>query len=64
MGVVKFGEIIFIGYRQESKRCYIKLMLKKIWKTIRKMLGKVKEESWGAKQLKEMGKLRAKIILM
>ncbi|MCX6726853.1 MAG: hypothetical protein NTY75_03480 [Candidatus Shapirobacteria bacterium] len=64
MGIVKIGKIIFIGYRQEVKRCYSKLMLKKMWKKIKKVFGKKSVDEWGLKQLKEMGKLRAKIILM
>jgi len=39
-------------------------MLKKMWEKIKRVFGKKVVDDWGLRQLKEMGKLRAKIILM
>ena len=72
MGYGVFGGQIFIGYRQGVKRSYTKLMLQVIKKIFsvksygkdKKSSGKKGKNMWAEKQLKEMGKLGGKLILM
>lgn len=64
IGSVIFGKIIFIGYGHEVKRCYIKLMMKMIWKRFLKAIRGNRKENWGKKQVREMAKLGGKLILM
>lgn len=64
------GRQINIGYRQGQKQSYTNLMLqliKKIFSSKTKKgysKGKKGKDNWAEKQLKEMGKLRGKLILM
>lgn len=67
MGYGVLGRQINIGYRQEVKRGYTKLMLqliKKIFSSKNSGKGKKNKDNWAEKQFKEMGKLRGKLILM
>jgi len=70
MGYGVFGGQIFIGYRQGQKEGYTKLMLQVIKKifSLRQAQGKQNKKenknAWVEKQLKEMGKLGGKLILM
>jgi hypothetical protein len=59
--------LINIGYRPRKDFCYNELMKKvveKIKARLKKVVGKTKEEGWAEKQIKEMAKLKGKLILM
>lgn len=65
IGIVIFGKIIYIGYRQSNGGVLYWFMTLRKWiNKVMQMLGWKKSESWARKQIRGIAELRGKLILM